>query len=119
MSKSRSSVDGRRAAGAAAAFAALAATTFAPYALAAGHKASSSLGYAGPSGKQAAIQPAHTTTAPHPPTSVAPAGAQASKGSGTLPYTGADIALVGGAGVVLIGFGVGVHALSRRSKPHA
>jgi hypothetical protein len=106
MRKSRSSVDGRRAAAAAAAFAALAATAFAPSALAAGPKASSSLGYAGPGGKQASIQP----------TKVAPAGAQASKNNGTLPYTGADIALVGGAGIVLIGFGVGIHTLSRRPK---
>ncbi|HVV59886.1 MAG TPA: hypothetical protein VHC45_16105 [Gaiellaceae bacterium] len=106
MSKSRSSVGSRRAAGAAAAFAALVTTTFAPSALGAGHKDSSSLGYAGPGGKQASIQP---------PTA-APAGAQASKDNGTLPYTGADIALVGGAGIVLIGFGVGIHALSRRPK---
>jgi hypothetical protein len=108
MRKSRSSVDSRRAAGAAAAFAALVITTFAPSALAGGHKGSSSLGYAGPGGKQASIQPKK----------VAPAGAQASKDNGTLPYTGADIALVGGAGVLLIGFGVGIHSLSRRPKQH-
>jgi hypothetical protein len=118
MRKSRSSVGSRRAAGAAAAFAALVTTTFAPGALGAGHKASSSLGYAGPSGKQSSIQPVTHKHAAGNPAPVAPAGAKASKDNGTLPYTGADIALVGGAGIVLIGFGAGLHTLSRRTRHH-
>ncbi len=106
MRKSRSRVGSRGVAGVAA-LTAMAVTTFVPAALAGGHKASSSLGYAGPSGTQSSLSPPTRT----------PAGAQAAKGGGsTLPYTGADIALIGGAGVVLIGFGVGVTALSRRAK---
>jgi hypothetical protein len=100
------------------------ATTFVPGALAAGHKASSSLGYGGPSSQQSALTPAPATATKTKtkttPTTIAPEGAQASKPGGTtLPYTGADIALIGGAGVILIGFGVGAHALSRRSRPQA
>lgn len=101
---------GSRGVGTAAALMVVTATTFVPGALAAGHKASSSLGYGGPSGQQTALAPETVT----------PAGAQASKAGGTtLPYTGADIALIGGAGVVLIGFGVGVHTLSRRTRMRA
>ena len=35
-----------------------------------------------------------------------------------LAFRNPDIALIAGAGVVLIGFGAGVHALARRSKTH-
>jgi len=109
MKKSSNSVYSRGV-GTAAALMVVTATAFAPGALAAGHKASSSLGYGGPAGQQSALAPETVT----------PAGAQASKAGGTtLPYTGADIALIGSAGVVLIGFGVGMRAMSRRSRTRA
>jgi hypothetical protein len=121
MRKSSNKAVGRGV-GTAAALMVVTATTFVPGALAAGHKASSSLGYGGPSSQQSALAPAPATKTKTKttPATVTPDGAQASKvGGTTLPYTGADIALIGGAGVILIGFGVGAHALSRRSRTRA
>lgn len=37
--------------------------------------------------------------------------------SGTLPFTGADLGVIGGAGVLLVGFGFGLRRLTQRPTP--
>lgn len=54
-------------------------------------------------------------TAVHPKTSIA-AAAAAPVQSGTLPFTGTDLAFAGGAGVLLLGSGFGLRRLGRNRR---
>ena len=94
----------------------VAAAVLVPAALASGGNGSSSYGYGGSAGNvqtplQSGAKPSTQTSGAVKGTSSAPV-----KSTGTLPFTGMDLAFLVAGGVVLIAFGASVRRLSRHPR---